>query len=90
MCRFHCVFQEIVTSDKYGNKTCILSVLARQVHVVYAYMIQGLFLNVVSTRQMYSSEFSFSKTLSGSLYACHVHTVVRCLAYIIAWPPVLH
>ena len=37
----------IVISNKYGSKTCMPSVLTRQVHVVYAYMNQGLFLNIV-------------------------------------------
>ena len=51
-----CVY--IAISNKFDNTTCILSVLARQVHGVYAYMNQGLFLNVVTTRKMCSSKFS--------------------------------
>ena len=42
----------IVIFKKYGNKICILSMLARQVHVVYANMNQSLFLNIASTRKM--------------------------------------
>ena len=42
----------IIISDKHGNKTCILSVLARQVHVVYVYMNEGIFLNIVATKNM--------------------------------------
>ena len=48
----------IVFSNRYGNKTCILSVLSRPVYVVYAYMNQGLFLNIVATRKMCNSKFS--------------------------------
>ena len=53
----------IVISYKFGYKTCILSVLARQVHVVYAYMNQGLFLNIVAMRKICTSKFSLKKEL---------------------------
>ena len=45
----------IVTSDRYGNKTHILSVLAHQVHVDYAYMNQRSFTNIVAMRKVHSS-----------------------------------
>ena len=35
--KFECC-QYVVISSQYGNQTCMLSVLPRQVHVVYAYM----------------------------------------------------
>ena len=62
LCRLHCISGEIVVEvecclyvvicNKYYNITCILSVLARKVHVVFAYM------------NLCSSEFSFKETLS--------------------------
>ena len=50
----------IVISNKYGNKTCIPLVLARLVHVVYAYMNKVLFLNIVATRKICSYNFCIS------------------------------
>ena len=51
-------------ANKHSNKTCIPSALSRQVHVVYDYINQGLFLNIVTTRKMYSSEFSLKELFS--------------------------
>ena len=48
----------VVITKKYNHKTCIPSVLlARQVDVVYAYMNQGLFLNIVAVRKFAALNF---------------------------------
>ena len=51
----------IIISNKYGNKTCILSMLARQVHVVYAYVNKGLFLTMETMRIICSYIFSLKE-----------------------------
>ena len=41
-----------------SNTTCMISAPAGQVCVVYVYENQGLFLNIVTTRELCSSKFS--------------------------------
>ena len=53
----------IVISNKYDNNTCILSMVVRQVDVVYAYVNQALFLNIVATRKLWCSKISLKNTL---------------------------
>ena len=78
--------------NKYGNRTCILSALSRPVYVVYAYMNQALFLNIVATRKMFSSKF-FLKIIS-ELY----NNQMYCYSQLSFWlicikvnvPPIYH
>ena len=66
-------FVYIVISKGYDSKTCILSVLDRQVHVAYVFMNHELFLNRVATRKMYSSKFSKNSAL---YYYVYFHLVL--------------
>ena len=69
-----CGSHYIGLSVKYGNKTSMISAPTRQVYVIYAYENQGLFLNIVDTRKMCSSKFSFEKPLldAHAMYASYI------------------
>ena len=68
----------IVISNKYGNRTCILSMLARQMDVVYAYVNKGLLLNIVPMRKMCSSKFSLKNFVRIIAFLLHsgLHLVI--------------
>ena len=61
LCNVECCLY--IISNKYGYKDMPSSVLAFHVRVVYAYMNQGLFLNTVPTRKIYSSKSSFENSV---------------------------
>ena len=57
----------IVISNLYGKKISIFSMSACQVHVIYAYMNQCLFFNIVAMRKSCSSKCSLRNTLYSTL-----------------------
>ena len=74
----------ITIFNMFGNKACILSMLARQVHVVYAYTNEGMFLNKIVTMKVCSSKYVLKNFCSSKMrpqvpaVRVHAHSTDSC------------